>query len=128
MDIHDLKIFLMIAQEGSVSKLNTTRDGIRVLKTIVALFRDYRPYTFFSFVSIFFLLVSLAFFTPVFLEYYCSSTCCLYLCSFYGGYFRRKEIKDLTGQIKKGKLKFIKNMSDEGRPRHRKGPKKQSVR
>lgn len=56
--------------EGSVSKLNTTRDGIRVLKTIVALFRDYRPYTFFSFVSIFFLLVSLAFFTPVFLEYF----------------------------------------------------------
>ena len=39
-----------------------------------------------------------------------------------------KEIKDLTGKIKKGKLKFIKNMSDEGRPRHRKGPKKQSVR
>lgn len=56
--------------EGSVSKLNTTRDGIRVLKTIVTLFRDYRPYTFFSFVSIFFLLVSLAFFTPVFLEYF----------------------------------------------------------
>ena len=62
------------------------------------------------------------------LDNYCSSTCCLYLCSLYGGYFRRKEIKDLTGQIKKGKLKFIKNMSDEGRPRHRKGPKKQSVR
>ena len=39
-----------------------------------------------------------------------------------------KEIKDLTGRTKKGKLKFIKNMSDEGRPRHRKGPKKQSVR
>lgn len=37
-------------------------------------------------------------------------------------------MKDLTGQIKKGKLKFIKNMSDEGRSRHRKGPKKQSVR
>ena len=59
---------------------------------------------------------------------YFSSTCCLYLFSFYGGYFRSKEIKDLTGQIKKGKLKFIKNMSDEGRPRHRKGPKKQNVR
>lgn len=39
---------------------------------------------------------------------------------FMGAIFRRKEIKDLTGQIKKGKLKFIKNMSDEGRPRHRK--------
>ena len=26
----------------------------------------------------------------------------------------------MTGWTKKGKLKFIKNMSDEGRPRHRK--------
>lgn len=59
---------------------------------------------------------------------HCGSTCCLHIYPFHGSYFRRKEIKDLTGWTKKGKLKFIKNMSDEGRPRHRKGPKKQSVR
>ena len=58
---------------------------------------------------------------------YCSSTCCLYLCSFYGGLFSEERNKRFDRTDKKGKLKFIKNMSDEGRPRHRKGPKKQSV-
>ena len=33
--------------EGSISKLNTYRDGSRVLKTIVRLFREYRPFAFF---------------------------------------------------------------------------------
>ena len=33
---------------GSVSKLNTFTDGFRVLKTIVMLFRDYKPLWFFS--------------------------------------------------------------------------------
>lgn len=56
--------------EGSVSKLNTTKDGLRVLKTIGSLFRDYRPYTFFSTVSIAILLVSLILFIPVFNEYF----------------------------------------------------------
>lgn len=32
---------------GSVSKLNTYSDGIKVLKTIVRLFRTYKPMTFF---------------------------------------------------------------------------------
>lgn len=32
--------------EGSTSKLNTYRDGARVLKTIVRLFREYRPFAF----------------------------------------------------------------------------------
>ena len=43
---------------GSVSKLNTYSDGIKVLKTIVRLFRTYKPMTFFS--SIAFLLFLLA--------------------------------------------------------------------
>lgn len=33
--------------EGSISKLNTYRDGFRVLKTIFTLFKEYKP-TFFS--------------------------------------------------------------------------------
>ncbi len=56
--------------EGSVSKLNTTKDGLRVLKTIGTLFRDYRPYTFFSIASIAILIVSLILFIPVFNEYF----------------------------------------------------------
>ncbi|MDD9147229.1 MULTISPECIES: glycosyltransferase family 2 protein [unclassified Sporolactobacillus] len=33
---------------GSESKLNTVRDGIKVIKTIFALFKDYKPLEFFS--------------------------------------------------------------------------------
>ena len=55
--------------EGSVSKLRTIPDGIRVLKTVVMLFREYRPFTFFTFIASLFWLVSLGFFLPVFAEY-----------------------------------------------------------
>ena len=34
--------------EGSVSKLNTYSDGFKVLMTIARLFRDYKPFVFFS--------------------------------------------------------------------------------
>lgn len=50
---------------GSESKLDTVSDGIRVLKTIAALFREYKPFVFFSVVSI--LLGGSLF--PVLLEY-----------------------------------------------------------
>ena len=55
--------------EGSVSKLNTFSDGIKVIKTIFHLFCDYRPMYFFSSVSIVLLLLSIAFFLPVLKQY-----------------------------------------------------------
>lgn len=45
--------------EGSYSKLNTIKDGMRVLKTIFIIFRDYKPLIFFSILASFFLLISL---------------------------------------------------------------------
>ena len=53
----------------SVSKLNTFSDGIKVIKTILRLFRDYRPWVFFSFVSLIMTILSLILFIPVFNEY-----------------------------------------------------------
>ena len=50
--------------EGSVSKLNTVSDGLRVIKTIVNLFRNYKPLQFFSFLSALLLLIDLAVFRP----------------------------------------------------------------
>ena len=38
-------------QEGSISKLNTYKDGIKVLLTIFNLFKNYRPIFFFSIIS-----------------------------------------------------------------------------
>ena len=55
---------------GSVSKLNTYKDGARVLKTIATLFKEYKPSLFFNVISILFYLVSLIFAIPVFNEYF----------------------------------------------------------
>lgn len=54
---------------GSVSKLNTVQDGIKVLKTIARLFRDYLPRAFFSCFSAFLFLLGAGFFIPVLIEY-----------------------------------------------------------
>lgn len=50
--------------EGSESKLNTVSDGLRVIKTIINLFRNYKPLQFFSFLSALLLLIDLAVFLP----------------------------------------------------------------
>lgn len=54
---------------GSQSKLNTYRDGFRIMWTIVNLLRQHRPMLFFTVASGIFLFVGLALFVPVFAEY-----------------------------------------------------------
>ena len=44
---------------GSISKLNTIKDGLLVLKTIFIIFKDYKPLLFFSVSSVILLLISL---------------------------------------------------------------------
>jgi len=44
---------------GSISKLNTIKDGLLVLKTIVIIFKDYKPLLFFSVSSVILLVISL---------------------------------------------------------------------
>lgn len=55
--------------EGSESKLNTFSDGMKVLKTIWRLFRNYKPFAFFGGAALLLALLSLVFFIPVFAEY-----------------------------------------------------------
>ncbi len=55
--------------EGSVSKLNTYSDGFKVLFTIIRLFRNYRPFKFFSLISAFLAVLSIGFFIPVLIDY-----------------------------------------------------------
>lgn len=55
--------------EGSVSKLNTYSDGIKVLKTIVRLYKTYNPMGFFGCIAGLLALISVVFFVPVMLEY-----------------------------------------------------------
>ena len=55
--------------EGSTSKLNTIRDGIKVLLTLFDLAKDYRPLWFFSIVSLVVFCLSLLVGIPVLREF-----------------------------------------------------------
>ena len=55
--------------EGSTSKLNTVKDGLKVLRTILTLHRNYKPYSFFALISAFLILLSTAFFIPILVTY-----------------------------------------------------------
>lgn len=54
---------------GSNSKLNTYRDGMKVLLTIFNLYRYYKPLKFFGVVAVLLALLSAVLFVPVFFEY-----------------------------------------------------------
>lgn len=51
--------------EGSESKLNTYSDGIKVLKTIARLYKNYKPLGFFGFIAAVLMIISILFFIPI---------------------------------------------------------------
>ena len=55
--------------EGSVSKLNTYKDGAKVIKTIATLFKEYKPGMFFNIISLLIFIVAIILAIPVFTEY-----------------------------------------------------------
>ena len=55
--------------EGSESKLNTYSDGLKVIRTIIRLFRNYKPMAFFGGMAVVLILLAAIFFIPVFVEY-----------------------------------------------------------
>lgn len=55
--------------EGSESKLNTVSDGVKVLLTIMKMFKDYKPLMFFSVFSLIFFIVGLLVGIPVITEF-----------------------------------------------------------
>ena len=59
--------------EGSHSKLHTFRDGFRVLKTILFLFKDFRPLLFFGMIALLCVLCGLAFGSLVVSEFAATS-------------------------------------------------------
>lgn len=56
--------------EGSESKLNTVSDGVKVVKTLIRLFKNYKPLAFFGMVAALLLLISVALFIPVLIDYF----------------------------------------------------------
>lgn len=69
MQIENVIVEYRDRPEGSVSKLNTYSDGFKVLGTIFRLYRDYKPFGFFSLLALVFAVAAISFFIPVLLEY-----------------------------------------------------------
>jgi glycosyltransferase involved in cell wall biosynthesis len=78
LSVHALELALPVTEietpyyarpEGSVSKLNTWRDGFRILGTILKLYRSEKPLRFFALIGIFLMLVSIGLAIPVVITY-----------------------------------------------------------
>ena len=67
--IKEVPIAYQDRPQGSESKLNTYSDGLKVLKTIVNLFKDTKPLAFFSILSLILLLSSFGFFLPILIQF-----------------------------------------------------------
>lgn len=67
--IHEIPIAYRDRPQGSVSKLNTISDGFSVLKTIVVLYKEYRPLRFFGWLAALLTLVGAVLVIPVLSEY-----------------------------------------------------------
>ena len=78
LSVHALELALPVAEvetpyyprpEGSFSKLNTWRDGLRILGTILKLYRSEKPLRFFTAIGIFLALVSIGIAIPIVVTY-----------------------------------------------------------
>jgi glycosyltransferase involved in cell wall biosynthesis len=78
LTVHALELAMPVAEvetpyyarpEGSVSKLNTWRDGFRILRTILKLYRSEKPLRFFIIIGVFLALVAVGLAIPVVITY-----------------------------------------------------------
>lgn len=69
MQIDNVVVEYRDRPEGSVSKLNTYSDGFKVLGTIFRLYRDYKPFGFFSILALVLAVAAVLFFIPVLMEF-----------------------------------------------------------
>lgn len=69
-NIKEIPINFRDRPEGSESKLNTFSDGMKVLKTIAVMFKEYRPMMFFGTIAALFIIAAAVMLVPVFAEYF----------------------------------------------------------
>jgi len=67
--IKEIPIIYRDRPEGSTSKLNTISDGIKVIKTIVKMFKDFKPRQFFWLAAIIMSVIGLIIGIPVIVEF-----------------------------------------------------------
>jgi len=105
--IHALELRMRVAEvkspyktrpAGSESKLNTIKDGLKVLKAIITFIKEERPFQLFSLASFILAIISILLAMPIFVEYFetglvprfptailCSALMILSFLSFYAG-------------------------------------------
>lgn len=69
MDVRNVIVDYRDRPEGSVSKLSTYSDGMKVINTIIRLFKNYKPFAFFNSIAVVLALVAFGFFVPVLIDY-----------------------------------------------------------
>lgn len=69
MQVENVIIEYRDRPEGSESKLNTYSDGFKVLKTIMRMFKNYKPLEFFSIIAAVLFVIGMAFFIPVLVHF-----------------------------------------------------------
>ncbi len=68
--IKEIPIVFRERPEGSESKINTVSDGIKVIKTIIKMFKDHKPLKFFTIIFILLTILGLIVGIPVIVEFY----------------------------------------------------------
>ena len=68
--IKEIPIVYKDRPEGSESKLNTISDGIKVVKTIVKMFKDFKPRQFYWIIAVLFIILGLIVGIPVVIEFF----------------------------------------------------------
>lgn len=68
--IKEIPIMYRNRPEGSVSKLNTLRDGFKVIKTIIKMYKNYKPLKFFTTIAITMFLIGISVGCPVIIEFF----------------------------------------------------------
>lgn len=69
MNVRNVVVDYRDRPDGSVSKLSTYSDGIKVIMTIIKLWKNYRPFAFFNTIALILSALSIGFFIPVFLDF-----------------------------------------------------------
>lgn len=67
--IKEIPIVYRDRPDGSVSKLNTVSDGIKVVKTIVNMFKNYKPLQFFTLIAVILFIIAIIIGIPVIVEF-----------------------------------------------------------
>ncbi|MBQ7920013.1 MAG: glycosyltransferase [Lachnospiraceae bacterium] len=69
MQVENVVVQYRDRPEGSESKLNTYSDGMKVIKKMLQLYKNYKPLMFFSWIALFLVLVAAVLFAPIVATY-----------------------------------------------------------